>query len=93
MKACDYFDELEAAQAYVQSRSTDAAQVLSLLEWTPGAVPGTLRAVLYGHSILWAYNADLHALPVEYEVLPKNADDVFCGKLVQVLAFVLATNW
>ena len=94
MNAIDFFEDAEAAAAYVVERATDAAQLLSELRWASGCMTGVLRAEIYGHSILWdVKGTTLHAFHTEYEVLPCGADDYELGNLQQVLAFILAKNW
>jgi hypothetical protein len=50
-----------------------------------------MRAELYGHSVVWDITGHLcggHA----YEIKPLH-DDIERGNLVQVVAYILATNW
>jgi len=93
MNAYAFFEDAAAAADYVSVRAEDAAELLSVLKWTPHMI-GVLRAEIYGHSILWDVKGTaLHAFRTEYEILPRGADDYELGNLQQVLAFVLATNW
>lgn len=82
------------AGQYVAKRREDAAKLLNEFQWHPGLMPGTLRAELYGHSILWDITgSQLHAGQTDYEVLPQGSTDPWCGTLQQVLAWLLAKHW
>lgn len=94
MNAIDFFEDAEAAAAYVTLRAADAAKLLNELHWASGRMSGVLHAEIYGHSILWDVKGTaLHAFRTEYEILPCGAEDYALGNLQQILAFVLAKNW
>jgi len=81
---------------YVAHRAKDAADILTLMRWAPGNVPGVLQCRLYGHSILWDIDQSvLHAGGwCSYEVLPARASDIECfGTLAELLAWILRRNW
>ena len=90
-----YLDSTEESEKYVSTRAADAAALLSELKWEP-RLSGTLRASIYGHSIVWDIDGRLHAPHHAgcYEVLFNNEEDPYCFlTLQQVLAAILAKNW
>jgi hypothetical protein len=92
----DFTYSREDAVAYITNRASDAAELLSTMQWQPGNVTGVLQCKIYGHSILWDVSFNLHAGDHRglYEVLWRGGDDVDCFlTLEQVVATILARNW
>jgi hypothetical protein len=92
--AIDFLDhDPDLANQYVARRAAEAAQLLTEFVWKPH-LTGTLRAYVYGHSIVWDITGKtLHAYHTEYEFLPLLEDEPVCCTLQQVLAYILARNW
>lgn len=96
--AIDFFDhdpDPDFVNKYVARRAADAAQLLTEFVWKPH-LTGTLRAYVYGHSIVWDISGTtLHPYDTEYEYefLPLLEDEPVCCTLQQVLAYILARNW
>lgn len=90
------FDTTMSDATYVAERAEAAAELLSTMKWEKGSISGTLRCVLYGHSIVWDINKNtLHAGGwCMFEVLPSGKDDIECFECLEaLLAWILRRNW
>lgn len=92
--ATEYFYDLDAASAYVQSRAVDAASLRSEMVFR-FKTTNVLQCVIYGHSLLIETKpCTLHAFPTACEFLANGADDIECLNSVdQAIAYILAKNW